>query len=82
MAPPDTFDYRLPKVYSDQLLQMLLKSKRPSQFRESHKVEVEHSGGVLLIPSREQSADNWQEKYGGNAALGSPEQEEKDVTPG
>jgi len=69
------------QVYSDPLLMMLLKSKRPDKFRESHKVEVEHSGGVLLIPSREQSADDWQTKYGDSAALGSPQTEEKDVTP-
>jgi len=67
------------KVYSDQLLAMLLKANKPDKYRENQKVEIEHKGGVLLIPASPEDSRTWQEKYGGDAALGSPSMDAEKV---
>lgn len=38
------------KVYSDKMMEMLLKAHRPEKFREKFDHQVQHGGGVILIP--------------------------------
>lgn len=38
-------------IYSDRLLELTLKARRPDRFRDNHKHEVESKGGVLVIPA-------------------------------
>jgi len=68
------------REYSDSLLTTLLKSARPKKFRENVKQEVEHTGGVLVVPGRSMSPADWQEQYK-HEALGQGAQiNEEDVT--
>lgn len=48
---PEVIDYET--VYSDQLMQTLLKGAKPEKFRERHEVQHDASskGGVLLVPA-------------------------------
>ena len=38
------------RCYSDKMMEMLLKAHRPDKFRETVEHEVNHGGGVILIP--------------------------------
>lgn len=56
--------------YSDRLLEVLLKARRPEKFRENMKIEAEISGGVLVIPQSDQanlSAEDWAARFADNA---------------
>lgn len=56
--------------YSDRLLEVLLKARRPEKFRENMKIEAEISGGVLAIPQSDQanlSAEDWAARFRDNA---------------
>jgi hypothetical protein len=44
-------------VYSDRLLELTLKARRPDKFRDSHKVEAHHTGGVLVVPQAPSEGD-------------------------
>lgn len=46
-------------VYSDAMLTLTLKARRPERFRDSHVVQLESRGGVLLIPAV-QSEGDWE----------------------
>lgn len=55
--------------YSDRLLEILLKARRPDKFRENMKIEAEVVGGVLAIPQSDQanlSADDWAARFRDN----------------
>lgn len=55
--------------YSDRLLEVLLKARRPEKFRENMKIEAEISGGVLAIPQSDQanlSAEDWAARFRDN----------------
>lgn len=55
--------------YSDRLLEVLLKARRPEKFRENMKIEAEISGGVLAIPQSAQanlSAEDWAARFRDN----------------
>lgn len=63
------------RVYSDRLLELLLKSRR-EEFRNNVQVDASVSGGVLVVPgqsggtgedgkpAKPMSPEEWQEKYG------------------
>lgn len=55
------------REYSDSLLTTLLKAKRPNEFRENVKAEVEHKGGVLVVPGVA-SDDAWEKAAAANQA--------------
>jgi len=38
------------RVYSDKMMELLLKANRPEKFREKFEHEVTHGGGVIVIP--------------------------------
>lgn len=44
-------------LYSDRLLEMTLKARRPDKFRDNHKHELEAKGGVLIIPASPSEGD-------------------------
>lgn len=44
-------------VFSDRLLESILKARRPEKFRESHRLEVDTKGGVLVVPSAPSEGD-------------------------
>lgn len=44
-------------IYSDRLLELTLKARRPDKFRDNHKHEVETKGGVLIIPAAPSEGD-------------------------
>ena len=46
------------KEYSDTLAKFVLESYRPEKFRESKSLNVNHTGGVLLIPAS-MSLEDW-----------------------
>lgn len=55
--------------YSDRLLEVLLKARRPEKFRENMKIEAEVTGGVLAIPQTDQanlSAEDWAARFRDN----------------
>jgi len=55
--------------YSDRLLEILLKARRPEKFRENMKIEAHVTGGVLAIPQSDQanlSADDWAARFRDN----------------
>jgi hypothetical protein len=55
--------------YSDRLLEILLKARRPEKFRENMKIEASIAGGVLAIPQSDQanlSADDWAARFRAN----------------
>lgn len=52
--------------YSDRLLELLLKSRR-GEFRGLEKADAGVSGGVMLVPSRPLTGDEWQNQYGDKA---------------
>ena len=55
--------------YSDRLLEVLLKARRPEKFRENMKIEAEVTGGVLAIPQSDQanlSAEDWAARFRDN----------------
>lgn len=56
--------------YSDRLLEILLKARRPEKFRENMKIEAHVTGGVLAIPQSDQanlSAEDWAARFKANA---------------
>ena len=56
--------------YSDRLLEVLLKARRPEKFRENMKIEAHVTGGVLAIPQSDQAnltADDWAARFRDNA---------------
>ncbi len=56
--------------YSDRLLEVLLKARRPEKFRENMRIEAHVTGGVLAIPQSDQanlSADDWAARFRDNA---------------
>lgn len=44
-------------IYSDRMLELTLKARRPDKFRDSHKMELETKGGVLVIPAAPNEGD-------------------------
>jgi hypothetical protein len=48
-------------IYSDRLLEMTLKARRPDRFRDSHKMEVDAKGGVLIVPAQPSEGD-WEDQ--------------------
>lgn len=44
-------------VYSDRMLELTLKARRPERFRESYKVDADVKGGVLVVPAAPAAAD-------------------------
>ena len=55
--------------YSDRLLEVLLKARRPETFRENMKLEAHVTGGVLAIPQSDQanlSAEDWAARFRDN----------------
>lgn len=52
--------------YSDRMLELLLKARRPEKFRENVKIEAEVSGGVLAITGAVMTADDWSAKFANN----------------
>ena len=55
--------------YSDRLLEVLLKARRPEKFRENMKIEASITGGVLAIPQSDQanlSAEDWAARFRDN----------------
>jgi len=55
--------------YSDRLLEILLKARRPEKFRENMKIEAHVTGGVLAIPQSDQanlSAEDWAARFRDN----------------
>lgn len=52
--------------YSDRMLELLLKARRPEKFRENVKIEAEVSGGVLAITGAVLSADDWSAQFAKN----------------
>lgn len=56
--------------YSDRMLEILLKARRPEKFRENMKIEAEITGGVLAIPQSDQAnltAEDWARRFADNA---------------
>ena len=56
--------------YSDRLLEVLIKARRPEKFRENIKIDAKVTGGVLAIPHSDQanlSADDWAQRFADNA---------------
>lgn len=56
--------------YSDRMLEILLKARRPDKFRENVKIEAEITGGVLAIPQSDQAnltAEDWAQRFADNA---------------
>lgn len=52
--------------YSERLIEVLLKARRPDVYRERHEVAHKGAGGVLLIPSNPVDPEEWAkavEKY-------------------
>jgi len=45
--------------FSDGLTTFMLKANRPEKFREHSQVDLNHKGGVLIIPSGTGSVENW-----------------------
>ncbi len=52
-------------IYSDRMLELTLKARRPDRFRDNHKMEVETKGGVLIVPAAPSEGD-----WGEQAAAG------------
>ena len=44
-------------IYSDRMLELTLKARRPEKFRESHRMELESKGGVLIVPTTPNEGD-------------------------
>lgn len=44
-------------IYSDRMLELTLKARRPDKFRDSHKHEIETKGGVLVVPAAPSEGD-------------------------
>jgi len=56
--------------YSDRMLEVLIKARRPEKFRENINVQAHVTGGVLAIPHSDQanlSADDWAARFKDNA---------------
>lgn len=64
--------------YSDRMLELLLKARRPEKFRENIKIEAEVTGGVLALQQGVVSADEWAAKFEGSMVDVTP----KDVEAG
>ena len=47
-------------MYSDRMLELTLKARRPDRFRDSHKVEVDSKGGVLVLPAAPSDEGSWE----------------------
>jgi len=45
--------------YSDRMLELLLKRHIP-EFRDKHQVDMNISGGVLVVPGNEETAEEWE----------------------
>lgn len=54
--------------YSDNLLGLLLKAKRPQEFRENVSVQADVKGGVLVVPGVASSSTAWESAAGSNQA--------------
>lgn len=50
------------KVYSDKLLETLLKANMPEKYRENVKVDHAVTGGVLLLAGKAPSEDDWEKR--------------------
>jgi hypothetical protein len=48
------------RVYSDRMMELLLKAHRPEKFREKFEHDVTHQGGVIMLP-RPMTAEEWEE---------------------
>lgn len=44
-------------VYSDRMLELTLKARRPERFRDNHSVEHSAKGGVLVVPAQPSDGD-------------------------
>lgn len=51
------------REYSDTLILAHAKRHIP-EYRDRHQVDVQHSGGVLVVPGLAKDADEWERKYG------------------
>jgi hypothetical protein len=49
-------------VYSDRLLELMLKRHIP-QYREKQQIDMKHSGGVLIVPGSEESSKEWEARH-------------------
>jgi hypothetical protein len=52
------------RKFSDRLLEVLLKAAKPEKFREVSQVDVNHRGGVLVVPASSLSEDEWEKQFG------------------
>ena len=73
-------------VYSDRMLEILLKANMPEKYREQHNVNqgAPGVGGVLLVPVKEGKMDEWAERLDKLTQLQQrlrDEQQMKDITP-
>lgn len=50
------------KVYSDKLLETMLKANMPEKYRENVKVDHAVTGGVLLLAGKAPSQDEWEKR--------------------
>lgn len=58
------------KKYSDRLLELAIKSKKP-EYRDKSQLSVAMSGGVLIVPGIETDEDTWHRQHeGGKDAKG------------
>lgn len=58
--------------YDSNLLVRLMEANRPEKFGRKAEVDVNHKGGVLVIPSGAQSAEAWLAEHGAAASLEKP----------
>ena len=54
------------KEYSDGLTMFLLKAHRPEKYRDNQNINLQQSGGVLVVPARSNGIEEWMKE---NAAL-------------
>jgi len=47
------------KEYSDGLTMFLLKAHRPERYRDYQSIDLNHKGGVLVVPSGSNGVDDW-----------------------
>ena len=47
------------KEYSDGLTMFLLKAHRPEKYRDNQSIDLNHKGGVLVIPPGHNSVEDW-----------------------
>lgn len=51
------------RVYSDKMMEMMLKAHRPDKYRDKQDIDLNHKGGIILMP-KPFSEEEWEAQAG------------------